>query len=78
MKDENLKDPLNGVTLKKIVNDLVKFYGFGYLARETKIACFIYDPSLTSSLKFLRRNIGPRKKVEQLYIKYLKEYQDGL
>lgn len=61
-------DPLFGITLKSILEDLVKEYGFEELGREIKIKCFTTDPSIDSSLKFLRRTPWAREKVEELYI----------
>ena len=61
-------DPLHGVSLKKIVTELSEYYGFDELGLMIKIRCFTHDPSVSSSLKFLRRTPWARKKVEQLYI----------
>jgi uncharacterized protein (DUF2132 family) len=68
-----MQDPLHAITLKKIVSDLVNHYGWAYLAQETKMNCFVYDPSINSSLKFFRKNPELRKKIEQFYVKYLRE-----
>jgi len=70
---ENLKpkDPLHGITLKKIVEDLEAFYGFDTLAEFVNIKCFKDNPSVKSSLTFLRKTDWARKKVEELYIKTL-------
>ena len=62
------QDPMHGITLKKILEDLVAFYGFGTLGEIIKIKCFNADPSIKSSLTFLRKTEWARKKVEQLYI----------
>jgi uncharacterized protein (DUF2132 family) len=62
------KDPLHGKTLENILNELVDAYGFARLGEEVKINCFVSDPSISSSLKFLRRTPWARAKVEQLYI----------
>ena len=62
------KDPLHGVTLAAIVEDLVAFYGWEQLGREIDIRCFTSDPSVASSLKFLRRTPWARAKVESLYL----------
>ena len=65
------KDPLHGVTLQKIVETLVAFYGFDTLGELIKINCFKDNPSVQSSLKFLRKTDWARKKVEELYVRTL-------
>jgi uncharacterized protein (DUF2132 family) len=65
------KDPLHGITLQKIVEDLVQFYGFDTLSELININCFKSDPSVKSSLTFLRKTDWARKQVEDLYIKSL-------
>lgn len=71
MENINPKDPMHGVTLKKILEDLVAYYGFDTLGELIKIRCFNYDPSIKSSLAFLRKTDWARKEVEQLYLKTL-------
>lgn len=66
------KDPLEGITLEKILNILVDHYGWEQLGEEITINCFQSDPSIKSSLNFLRRTPWARTKVERLYISYLK------
>ena len=66
------KDPLHGVTLKMILESLVERYGWQELAQNVQIRCFMFDPSINSSLKFLRKTPWARTKVEQLYLKSLK------
>lgn len=61
-------DPLHGITLKSIVEELVEKYGFDELGKEIKIRCFTHDPSIKSSLKFLRKTPWARKKVEDFYL----------
>lgn len=61
------KDPLHGVTLEKILEALVAHHGWPGLAARIQIRCFMFDPSITSSLKFLRRTPWARARVEQLY-----------
>ncbi|WP_298393266.1 VF530 family protein [Flavobacterium sp.] len=68
---EKSKDPLHGVTLKVIVEQLVEFYGFDTLAEFININCFKDNPSVKSSLTFLRKTDWARKKVEELYIRTL-------
>ena len=65
------KDPLHGKTLQIILEQLVGFYGFETLGELIKIKCFIDNPSIKSSLTFLRKTEWARIKVEQLYIKTL-------
>lgn len=61
------KDPLHGITLEKILEALVAHHGWPALARFVEIRCFMFDPSIKSSLVFLRRTPWARAKVEQLY-----------
>jgi uncharacterized protein (DUF2132 family) len=68
----NNPDPLHGITLQKIVEYLVDYYGFVTLGELIKIKCFISNPSVKSSLSFLRKTDWARKKVEELYIKSLR------
>jgi uncharacterized protein (DUF2132 family) len=62
------KDPLHGVTLAAIVEDLVAYFGWEELGRRVDIRCFTSDPSVASSLKFLRKTPWARAKVEGLYL----------
>lgn len=64
-------DPLHGKTLQKIVEILVDYYGFDTLAVLIPIRCFEQNPSVKSSLTFLRKTDWARKKVEELYVKSL-------
>ncbi len=64
-------NPLHGVTLAQILSELVGRYGWEYLGYNINIRCFTHDPSIQSSLKFLRRTPWARAKVEQLYIEML-------
>jgi uncharacterized protein (DUF2132 family) len=68
----NNPDPLHGVTLQKIMEHLVDYYGFDTLEELIKIKCFTSNPSIKSSLTFLRKTDWARKKVEELYIKSLR------
>lgn len=61
-------NPLHGVTLEQVVTRLVAHFGWEALAREVNINCFRNDPSIRSSLKFLRRTPWAREKVEALYV----------
>jgi uncharacterized protein (DUF2132 family) len=68
---ENSKDPLHGITLQKIVEQLVEYYGFDTLGALIKVKCFTENPSIKSSLTFLRKTDWARKQVEDLYVKSL-------
>jgi uncharacterized protein (DUF2132 family) len=63
------KEPLHGVTLKEVVTQLVDKYGWEALGNLIDIKCFNSDPSISSSLKFLRKTDWAREKVERLYLK---------
>ncbi len=69
MTDKQLNNPLHGITLEMILTRLVEQYGWEELGRRITIKCFTDDPSLKSSLKFLRRTPWARKKVEDLYLR---------
>ena len=68
MPNEQPNNPLHGVTLEMILNKLVDQYGWMGLGEQIPIRCFTHDPSVKSSLKFLRRTPWARKKVEDLYL----------
>lgn len=61
-------NPLHGVTLEAIVTELVAFYGWEELSERIPIRCFTHDPSVKSSLSFLRKTAWARDKVERLYV----------
>lgn len=67
-----MADPLHGVTLEKMLNELVEAHGFASLADSTAIRCFAHDPTIPSSLKFLRRTPWARAKVERLYLAHVR------
>ncbi len=67
-------DPLHGITLKTILEKLVDYYGFDTLGELIKIKCFNENPSLKSSLTFLRKTEWARKKVEELYVRSIKKF----
>ena len=67
------RNPLHGVTLEKMLNDLVAYFGWPGLGEQINIRCFISDPSVASSLKFLRKTPWAREKVESLYLFMLRE-----
>jgi uncharacterized protein (DUF2132 family) len=66
------KDPLEGKTLEFIINSLVDYYGWEQLSTHIKVKCFTINPSVQSSLKFLRKTPWARKKVEDLYLSIIK------
>ena len=67
MQQQN-NNPLHGITLETIVNALVDHYGWQALGEQINIRCFTHDPSVKSSLKFLRKTPWARTKVENLYL----------
>jgi uncharacterized protein (DUF2132 family) len=69
MENSQSKDPLHGMTLQKILVFLVDYYGFKGLSELIKIKCFSDNPSIKSSLTFIRKTDWARKKVEELYLK---------
>jgi uncharacterized protein (DUF2132 family) len=69
--DEQPRNPLHGITLERIVTELVARHGWEGLARIVRIRCFDTDPSVKSSLKFLRATAWARKEVEDLYLRDL-------
>jgi uncharacterized protein (DUF2132 family) len=66
------KDPLEGVTLEKLLTELVDGFGWKLLNKKIPLQCFYNNPSITSSLKFLRRTPWARARVEKLYLQFLK------
>jgi uncharacterized protein (DUF2132 family) len=73
----NNNDPLHGKTLQHLVETLVTFYGFDTLGKLIKIKCFTENPSVKSSLTFLRKTDWARKKVEELYVKTLPKLEQN-
>lgn len=72
MTEKKKKDPLEGITLERILTELHAHYGWEDLADQIDIRCFKDNPSINSSLKFLRRTPWARTKVERIYIKLQK------
>ena len=68
MSEQQPKNPLHGITLEQIILRLVEHYGWEELGQRIDIRCFNNDPSVKSSLKFLRRTPWARAEVERLYI----------
>ncbi|CAM3593176.1 VF530 family DNA-binding protein [Arcobacter aquimarinus] len=66
--NNNPNNPLHGVKLESILNKLVNYYGWEELGYKINIRCFNFEPSINSSLKFLRKTPWARQKVEKLYL----------
>ena len=75
MSEQQVSDPMHGMTLEKIVNSLVVRYGWDELGKRIDINCFNINPSVKSSLKFLRRTPWARTQVEELYLAMKKHEQ---
>ena len=75
--DNQPYNPLHGITLKILVTELEAYFGFAALGKEIKIKCFTDNPSIQSSLKFLRKTPWAREKVEELYIKNKHKIQNS-
>ena len=73
MSTSRQPDPLHGVTLERIVTELHAHFGWPELGQRVNIRCFTSDPSIASSLKFLRRTPWARAKVEALYVAMVRE-----
>ena len=71
------KNPLHGITLEKILTALQAHYGWEELGRQIDIRCFTHDPSIASSLKFLRRTPWARERVESLYVYMVRRNNGG-
>lgn len=77
MTTEQPRNPLHGITLARMLEQLVAHYGWDTLGAMISIRCFTHDPSIKSSLQFLRRTPWARKKVETLYLDTLDEFRPG-
>jgi uncharacterized protein (DUF2132 family) len=73
MIEQQPNNPLHGVTLEMILIKLVERYGWEELGNRLPVNCFLYDPSIKSSLAFFRKTPWARKKIEELYIEYKQE-----
>lgn len=73
MIQEQPNNPLHGITLERIVNELKDYYGWDQLAYHININCFSNNPTIKSSLKFLRKTDWARIKVEKLYLRMQQE-----
>lgn len=77
MTDPQPRNPLHGLTLEAILTRLVERYGWAELGKIIPVKCFTSDPSIQSSLKFLRKTPWARTKVEALYVRTLKNSRRG-
>jgi uncharacterized protein (DUF2132 family) len=66
------KNPLHGITLEKMLTELVEQYGWEHLARVVNVRCFKFDPSIKSSLSFLRKTPWARQELETFYLRQRK------
>jgi uncharacterized protein (DUF2132 family) len=73
MQNPQANNPLHGITLEMMLNHLVAHYGWETMSEYVNIRCFQYDPSIKSSLAFLRKTPWARAKVEQLYLMSLND-----
>ncbi|MDB4302761.1 VF530 family protein [bacterium] len=71
-KPKQANNPLHGITLKAILEELVAKYGWEYMDEKVRINCFALNPTINSSLKFLRKTPWAREKVERLYLRSIK------
>ncbi len=71
MNNKQKNNPLHGITLEAVVTSLVDYYGWHELSKKIDINCFKSNPSIKSSLKFLRKTPWAREKVESLYLSIL-------
>jgi uncharacterized protein (DUF2132 family) len=69
---EHAANPLHGVTLERLLTELVERFGWETLALRIRIRCFTHDPSVKSSLHFLRRTPWAREKVERMYVEMVR------
>jgi len=63
-------DPLHGITLERLLTELVDEFGWRELGKSVPIRCFLFDPSIKSSLTFLRKNPWARTKIEEIYVRF--------
>ena len=73
---EQLDNPFHGVKLKQVLERLVTHYGWEYLGERTNLRCFIFNPTMKSSLGFLRRTAWAREHVEDLYLEMVEKKRD--
>jgi uncharacterized protein (DUF2132 family) len=73
MAENQPNNPLHGIKLVQILEELVDHFGWEYMGYRIEIRCFNFDPSIKSSLKFLRRTPWARDRVEELYLEMLEQ-----
>ncbi len=71
------RDPLHGVTLEHLLTELVAEFGWPELGRQVPVRCFLFDPSIKSSLTFLRRTPWARARVEEIYVRWKRSRSAG-
>lgn len=71
-EEKNKNNPLHGIKLQEILEDLVKKYGYKELGKRVEVRCFLFQPSINSCLKFLRKTPWARTKIEEMYVVSLK------
>ena len=76
VEKKQANNPLHGITLEKMLSQLIEHYDWTKLGKIINIRCFTHEPSIKSSLKFLRKTPWARSKVEDLYLQYVKENLD--
>ncbi len=64
------RDPLHGITLERLLTELVEEFGWRDLAHQVPVRCFMFDPTIKSSLTFLRKTPWARAKVEEIYVRW--------
>jgi uncharacterized protein (DUF2132 family) len=64
-------NPLHGITLEMMLRQMVDHFGWEGLARDVPLPCFVFEPSMTSALKYLRKAPRARKKVEEVYARFV-------
>lgn len=70
MPESRSNDPLHGITLERVVTELSAHFGWEELGRRVPVRCFLFDPSVKSSLTFLRKTPWARAKVEEIYVRW--------
>jgi uncharacterized protein (DUF2132 family) len=73
MSQPQSNDPLHGVTLERLLTELVAYHGWAELGQSVPVRCFLFDPSIKSSLTFLRKTPWARTRVEQLYVEMVRK-----
>ena len=70
MPEPKSNDPLHGVTLERVVTELAAHYGWEAMGERVPVRCFLFDPSIKSSLTFLRKTPWARARVEEMYVRW--------